>query len=1705
MARKKPGSNASNWDKLEGRDHSETLANRNVFEDQQLDRGQLGRPESKNRITVIATVVAVLVFLFAWLVLSVVQVGASKISDMTSGQSTSQTAGKKYYEESTMSRNGTKTTCYVPLDQNGDPTIEVSGPLGFPKDMKDCITDPKQIEQPEWAKPKVTEDGKPAEKTGPMGLGEAMFSFALWKLIVSLLAALGAAGTLYQVLLRQLEAQNLMKDTSDINQYANDQHIALPEEIQRKFDWFPNAGAHASPQVSSMISHVMVSNKGLKKVQLSERAPKDVVDEDGDVMVYEGEVLTDDSGAVRSKTVPLMDEGFGQALFDASGLPQDKTLRKFYDVTKVPYNPDGSDREKIGKYATVADMINDDWELPWYEPQRPSGAYLVDTAPVNTMVLAITRAGKGQTVIEPTLDMWMREKNPNNAVVNDPKGELLVKNYVRATMRGFQVVQFNLINAMKTDIYNPLGMAAEAAREGDSTKCALYVENIADVFFPTDGGEDPVWPNAANNAFKRAAYGLIDYYLEEERELREAAAKTDMDPSVLETKLDEMWGKVTLYNCYQLFVQLTSKKMKNPVAELAARIKAGEFNMPDGEIDPEADELMAAAQAREFLWDGKPETDLLSLYFTATEHLPENSMRKLIANANNALKAMAGAEKMLASVYGIAITAMSFFTDPTISTLTSGTPSQNTDLGGLSFPRRMGVRFGMNYLKRDHLIGAQAQWEAFGDPMFKENLGKDFYHEDIVSREGWARYYFKGKFPENEAWLRLKLVNPQTKMLIRTFYFHFKKDYQATLNGRHYITDPITDKKIVKNGLLTEVRPFKDSEGNLGGFRPGHTTYPQMKLTEVTTGSPKKIKGRANAIISTMVRYSEQPKIVFLVTPPHLMKYAKLILILVKQLVDLNFDKSYMTKSNQKPLYKTRFMLDELGNLQSEGHGIAGFETMLSIGLGQEQQFTLILQTLQQLRDVYGESVDKIVQGNCLPLDAPILTPSGWTTMGEIQPGDELLTPFGDVTRVSDKYEVKTRPVFEVKLRDGSSSEACPDHLWPVERWVSRLSYTGERDEKGRRLYVGTGPGGKTMERIVETISTAELKARVDKGRQVDLIPIEPVMFPEKALLVDPYVLGAILGDGHINEEGEATFYTSDPEIVQEIERRGYEVARYEVAEGLCPKYHVKGVRADLRELGIAGKRAWEKSVPESYLFGSVQQRIDLLRGLMDTDGTVSRKGEMEFTSSSVQLAQDVQTLVRSLGGRVSINVKTDVHYTSPQQSEKIPARDAYRVQNIRLPKINPFLLERKADRWRDRTRGFNRVVSVEYVREDEVQCIRVEDERHLYITRDFMPTHNTSNIVFLKSTDDSMIETLQKMSGTTHRSYVDSKTVTQDKERLIKGFNVEGKVSYTMSTREEPVIKYNDMAFISERNSIIFRAGDPPVWNRNETILPMSWRLFKDTIIHPGHEYSLQTIPTLSSALDFDVRQNQPNFSTMLAKRMSQAERAAQAKEIYQESYGYSDFDVERLDPDVYSDEVMSLVGSITWEELGKNPDEVAEVLDPDAWDDMDGMFISDDMYEPNVEVVEEVAKAEMNDAERKVMRFAGGTVSVEMLVGRDNSANHALEKTIVGAYQATKTYLEKDVDNFSVRGTSLCGRDGTVFISRTDESEALRAANEAARDPEANAFSEGDISPEELNELGTFTVHDAFFQYLAGLDSWATLGNGSFDREMMQRMNAA
>lgn len=943
-----------NWDKIANQNPTDSVKYRDVYDDQQFDRGKIQDKQSPASRIVLAVFCTLIVMSMVWFITAGVQFGVGLRHGNASFKPTTTTSQSEVQQESEYppyiakvegmlsdadgnilrDENGVYKTGwgYCPVDKDGN------------VNRSRIYANIEDVPIPEWYKnqQEVTEANSQSEDTQDAAASAVTYGFGHYmapdalKVILTFMIGILFFVFLYQVLMRNLDAQNMMNDTSDINQYQNDQHIQLPEEMQRSYDWFPDVGAHSSVSVSSMISHMALKNKGIHKVRVPRRADKDIFDDDGDIVYYKGEILRDENDNPIYETKPMIDEKFMDDLFEASGAPKSKSVRKYYDATAIPYNPGNKNRDKLKGYDTVADLINNDWELPDYEPQRPAGAYIVDTQPVNTMVLAITRAGKGQTVIEPTIDMWMREKNPNNMVINDPKGELIVKNYVRGAVRGFQLVQFNLINPIKTDIYNPLILAADAAREGDFTKTAMYVSNIAEVFFPLDGAEDPVWPNAANNAFKRAAYGLIDYYIEEEKELRLYAEKTHMNPKVLESKVDEMWGKVTLYNCYQLFVQLTSKKLKNPSLQFAKDVKAGKYNnLSTEEYDILVEEVDHKSAV---LWEDKPEVDLLTLYFNATAALPRNEMRKLVNNVNDALRSMSGAEKMMSSVYGIAITAMSFFTDPTISTLTSGTPTQNVDLAGLSFPRRMGVRFHSDYIKRYHLVAMQAKWDAFEDANFTKPLGKDFEHDDLIAKDGWARYYFKGKFKTDVAYLRLRIINPQSEMLIKTMYFKFTKGYQTSLDGRQYVTDPVLGTKIVKDGLLVELRPFKKKDGTIV-YKQAKTTFPKVVVKDMNV-NPHKEKVEKPAIISTSAKYSEKPKMLFLVTPPHLMSYAKLILILVKQLVDLNFDKSYLTKDDQKPLYKTRYMLDELGNLQSEGHGIAGFQTMLSIGLGQDQQFS---------------------------------------------------------------------------------------------------------------------------------------------------------------------------------------------------------------------------------------------------------------------------------------------------------------------------------------------------------------------------------------------------------------------------------------------------------------------------------------------------------------------------------------------------------------------------------------------------------------------------------------------------------------------------------------------------------------------------------------------------------------------------------------------
>lgn len=356
------------------------------------------------------------------------------------------------------------------------------------------------------------------------------------------------------------------------------------------------------------------------------------------------------------------------------------------------------------------------------------------------------------------------------------------------------------------------------------------------------------------------------------------------------------------------------------------------------------------------------------------------------------------------------------------------------------------------------------------------------------------------------------------------------------------------------------------------------------------------------------------------------------------------------------------------------------------------------------------------------------------------------------------------------------------------------------------------------------------------------------------------------------------------------------------------------------------------------------------------------------------------------------------------------------------------------------------------------------------------------------------MLETLSKMSGKTHRSRRDSKTITTNLQKIA--LRNEGKLSYTIATKEEPVIAYNDMAFIGKRNSIVFRAGDSPIWNRNETVLPMSWRLLKNSITQPGHDYSLKDVPTLSSAKDFDVRKNQPDFAKMLEKRIKQSLKVEDAEEAFKKAFGYDEHEIATLDPNNYSYNIMLLINNaIKLEEKPKQIPNGMKYQDPSKGDDTKTLIIS---AVENEEQKQANADESLKYEQVTEKLYAGGFLSKNDLVDHGRVNAHGLDKAIIDIYNQYRSDFERDKEHFTVAddGTLENATGDQNFILAQKKSNLAReteAINDAAKNPKTRTYAEDDTEVPR-----TYDVQDAFYRYLASLPSWKDLANGTFEREM-------
>lgn len=349
--------------------------------------------------------------------------------------------------------------------------------------------------------------------------------------------------------------------------------------------------------------------------------------------------------------------------------------------------------------------------------------------------------------------------------------------------------------------------------------------------------------------------------------------------------------------------------------------------------------------------------------------------------------------------------------------------------------------------------------------------------------------------------------------------------------------------------------------------------------------------------------------------------------------------------------------------------------------------------------------------GKCLALDTPLPTPTGWVTMADVRVGDKLFDEFGEPCTVLAAHPVLfDHRCYRMTFSDGTSIIADAEHLWR----------TNTRKPEGRTQTW-------TTEQIAATLTVGNRLTHRERNHSIPVaLPLET---DACVLPVAPYVLGAWLGDGD-SDAARITCGDSDTAVMDAIQASGVSVGPARSNGGTAShRYRIGGaargnrsgsLQRQLRGMGLLH----DKRIPDAYLRASIAQRTELLQGLMDTDGYVSKAGQCEFTSIRPSLAKGMLELSRTLGMKPSVTIGR----------ASCKGKDCglkYRVQFWADHGIQPFKLHRKQARVRypsETSRSRTRqIVSVEPVDSVPVRCVEVDSPSHLFLAGEGMvPTHNT-------------------------------------------------------------------------------------------------------------------------------------------------------------------------------------------------------------------------------------------------------------------------------------------------------------------------------------------------------------------------------------------
>jgi hypothetical protein len=346
--------------------------------------------------------------------------------------------------------------------------------------------------------------------------------------------------------------------------------------------------------------------------------------------------------------------------------------------------------------------------------------------------------------------------------------------------------------------------------------------------------------------------------------------------------------------------------------------------------------------------------------------------------------------------------------------------------------------------------------------------------------------------------------------------------------------------------------------------------------------------------------------------------------------------------------------------------------------------------------------------GKAQPITCNVLTPSGFKKIKDLRIGDKIIHPFEGISKITNIYPQGTQLSYKVEFIDGAITYATLDHLWHC--WFTNT-------ERKKKLH--------NTQEIIDWLE----KNKDRKQRSSCIIPlIRPIEKPKKKLSISPYLLGLYLGDGCSRGTRMVLFSTIDKALLTAFCKEGYcckQRNKYDYAIILDNnKKRERNKKGQfeinkstfynrLVDIGLANLKSQEKYIPNNYMNSNIQDRVALLQGLFDTDGYIDTRGHIEFTTTSAKLAKQVQYLIWELGGKATLK----------------DYKTKYRIY-IRIENVSLFRLQRKKTRFKKFNGGISklgrRIKKITKENKTECACIQTDREDGLYITDDFIITHNT-------------------------------------------------------------------------------------------------------------------------------------------------------------------------------------------------------------------------------------------------------------------------------------------------------------------------------------------------------------------------------------------